>query len=69
MEHSGDAGRIRRLRAARDAAVAQVRAVEAVVAEWERAAERMEAPDGFFTHEDAGTAAAAIRHALASASR
>jgi hypothetical protein len=51
-------------RAARDAALVQVYAIEALVAEWERAAGRMQTPDGFSTHLDAGTAAAAIRRVL-----
>jgi hypothetical protein len=45
----------------------QVRAVQELAARWERHAERMEEPEGFLHHEDAGTAAAAIRRALATA--
>ncbi|HEY0360056.1 MAG TPA: hypothetical protein VGD11_15855 [Mycobacteriales bacterium] len=62
MEHGAVPGN-RRTRGA----LAQVRAVEALAASWERHAERMEEPEGFLHHEDAGTAAAAIRRALATA--
>jgi hypothetical protein len=67
MERNGTLIHIRRLRAARDAAMAQVYAIEALAAEWERAAERSQAPEGFSTHRDAGTAAAVIRRVLAQA--
>ena len=67
MEHDGDTTRIRRLRAARDAALVQVYAIEALACEWERAAARMEIPEGFSTYWDAGTAATVIRRVLARA--
>jgi hypothetical protein len=67
MKHHGEDARMRRLRAARDAALAQVWAVEALAGEWKKAAERMEAPEGFTRHWDAGTAAAVIRRVLAEA--
>jgi hypothetical protein len=63
MEHSAAPGH----RRTRGTAPAQVRAVEALASTWERHAERMEEPEGFLHHEDAGTAAAAIRRALATA--
>jgi hypothetical protein len=63
MEHSAAPGS----RHPAGSAPAQVRAVEALAATWEWHAERMEEPEGFLHHEDAGTAAAAIRRALATA--
>jgi hypothetical protein len=44
-----------------------VYAIEALACEWERAAARMEVPEGFSTYWDAGTAATVIRRVLARA--
>jgi hypothetical protein len=65
MENHGESTRVRRLRAARDAALVQVYAIESLAAEWEPAAARMETPEGFSTYWDAGTATTVIRRVLA----